>query len=57
MISDPVIASEVLNRKDFDKEWRVYKSIAKVRASMTMLVDSVNAGGHALLVLLVMSFM
>ena len=34
MISDPVIATEVLNRRDFDKEWQVYKSISKVGVIM-----------------------
>jgi hypothetical protein len=34
MISDPVIATEVLNRRDFDKEWQVYKSISKVQPQL-----------------------
>lgn len=46
MISDPVIATEVLNRRDFDKEWQVYKSISKVERKLRHHVGGTRARGR-----------
>ena len=43
MVSDPIIATEVLNRKDFDKEWQVYKSISKVERQLRHHVGGTHA--------------
>jgi fatty acid synthase len=44
MISDPVIAAEVLNRREFDKEWQVYKSISKMMSPSRPPYPDLEAG-------------
>lgn len=47
MISDPVIASEVLSRKDFDKAAEVYKAISKVQTLSACVRNVCRSFGNA----------